>query len=29
MMTRINLTLSKENLHQLIFGDDQGMSTVS
>lgn len=28
MMTRINLTLSKENLHQLISGDDQGMSTL-
>lgn len=27
-MTRINLTLSNENLHQLISGDDQGMSTL-
>ena len=28
MMTRINLTLSKENLHQLISGDDQGMAML-
>ena len=28
MMTTYNLTLSKENLHQLISGDDQGMSTL-